>query len=1060
MTIHGVYVGNSLTELSNYDAWLGHKTDAVLGYVGRANWTDFTQSASWATKFWANTDKQVLWSVPLVTDNANLAAASHGDYNSYYKQVAQSLAAANTSGGDIIVRTGWEFNGQWFPWKAAGHEADYIGAYRQFVDTFRSVSDHFKFEWCPNNGDLGMNPENAYPGDSYVDIISMDVYYNTNWYPADPEAGWNKILTEKYGLQWHQDFAAAHGKPTAYSEWGVMNDSSGAYVQHMADWFARNHVVYDAYWNSNTDFAGKLSDNSKPDVSPVFRDALYGAPSAFDGTSGNDVLTGTAQGDRLDGKAGADTMSGGAGDDTYYVDNTGDRVIEASGGGTDTVRSYLPTYTLPDNVEYLVLMSNGNQTGVGNALANHIVGGTGDDTLDGGTGNDWLMGGEGNDTFIIRPGTGRDTIADFAAGTGRGDVVQIDSSSFRSFDQVKAAMEEFNGDTVLSLPGGDVVVFTGHKIADFAADDFTFTGTPPAPPPAWHPAAPATAPTPTTLSFTGTANADTMNGTSGNDYINGAGGNDVMIGGKGHDTYVVDQPGDRIVENPGEGIDRVESWSRSYTLPDNVEEIVSVASYGEALTGNALDNRITGGSGADTLDGAGGNDWLIGGPGNDTFVFAKGGGHDTIVDFAAGAGAGDTVRLDAAFGLTSFAAIKALMSDQGSEALLNLPTGDTLLFLNHHVADFADDDFGVPDTPPTTPPPVVPPPVTSGDPPASPGPIQYYRSGTGGNDTINGNDLNDCIDGSGGNDVMAGGKGNDIYVVDQPGDRVIEKTNEGIDTVRSWAKDYVLPDNVENLTMIAGYAQNGTGNALANRIEGTSAANRIDGGAGNDWLKGGGGADTFVIHSGNGSDTIADFRAGPGTGNVVQLDGYGLASFAQVKAGMVQQGADTLLSLPGGETLLFRNTTVGQFAADDFTFTGAVTTMAAANTGASPAGTTVVVRASAQSWSGDPLFHLLVDGHQVGSDVRVTTQHGQGWQEFTFVSPVDHPKDIGVQYFNDAYGGSAATDRNLFVDRITVNGQAMEAENAVYDRGWGGLLTGTETLTHNGVLHFDTSHLA
>ncbi|WP_180283394.1 Ig-like domain-containing protein [Azospirillum oleiclasticum] len=693
MSIFGVYVGNSPAAVNDFETWMDRPVDAILAYVGRNNWADFTGSASWAVQLWANIDRPVLWSVPLIVNNSSLDAAAHGDYNAYYRQVAQSLAASRPQDPLIYVRTGWEFNGQWFPWKAAGKEEAYIGAYRQFVDSFRGVSDRFRFDWSPNIGDLGMDPAAAYPGDAYVDVISLDFYHNTAYDPRDPATAWNYQVNRPYGLRWHQEFAAAHGKPTAYSEWGVSTNDAAPYVQAAADWFAAHDVLYHAYWDSNADYPGKLSDGRNPATGAVFRQE-FGVDSdhAVIGTDGPDLLYGTDGNDHIDGRGGADTMAGGAGNDSYVVDRGDDVIIELAGGGIDGVRSHAAAYTLPDHVENLTLMGPGGQAGAGNALDNRIIGGAGDDLIDGGAGNDFLMGGVGNDRFIMHRGTGRDTIADFQAGAGAGDVLVLDGYGLSGFDQVRARLEAYGSDSILALPGGDVVVFRGLAPGAFAADDVAFTGAPPAPRPVWFPEAPEPPPTGVQYSRTGTGGNDTLTGDDRNDFLDGSGGADTLIGGRGHDVYVVDQAGDVIVERPGEGIDSVQSWSRSYTLPDHVEHLSLLATYAQTGIGNALANRITGGAGNDTLIGGAGDDWLTGRGGNDLFVFQPGAGHDVVTDFNAGPGAGDQVRLDG-YGLAGFAAVRAAMSAVGEGTVLTLPNGDTVLFQGVSPDRFAMDDF-------------------------------------------------------------------------------------------------------------------------------------------------------------------------------------------------------------------------------------------------------------------------------------------------------------------------------------------------------------------------------
>lgn len=352
----------------------------------------------------------------------------------------------------------------------------------------------------------------------------------------------------------------------------------------------------------------------------------------LEGGAGNDKLIGNDGNDTLIGGAGADKMAGGLGDDTYFVDNIGDVVSESSdpNGGQDTVHllgTAFTSYTLGAFVENLIVDTGVAITATGNYLDNTISGGSGADTISGGAGNDTLSGGASADVLI--GGTGNDwldgeTGADSMTGGIGNDTYVVDNVGDKvtelagqGFDTVRAAYNYTLGDNLENL------VLTGSA-----------------------------------LRGTGNGLANTITGNGGNNVLDGKAGADTMYGHGGDDTYLVDNTGDRVIEMANAGKDTVMA-SVSFTLGENVEQLVLTGSAAINGTGNSGANFIGGNDAANTLNGAAGNDVLrgnggadvliggagsdvmTGGAGADRFVFASIGestvalkGQDQILDFS------------------------------------------------------------------------------------------------------------------------------------------------------------------------------------------------------------------------------------------------------------------------------------------------------------------------------------------------------------------------------------------------------------------------------------------
>lgn len=332
--------------------------------------------------------------------------------------------------------------------------------------------------------------------------------------------------------------------------------------------------------------------------------------------AGNDNINACYGNDTIDGGAGRDTMYGGDGNDVYYVDQTSDKIVEYADEGEDTIYSSV-TYTLPSNVENIILTGSANINATGNSLNNEITGNDGNNILRAGSGYvNRLNGGKGADTMygtiyvdtyyvdnpgdvIVEPGVGKE---------GRTDTV---------FSTISYSLENtYIEQLFLQYDSYEDLYGIGNEYDN---------------------------------AINGTRGNNLLIGNGGDDSLSGREGIDTLIGGLGDDIYSVDNVNDVIIENANEGIDDVWAFGIDYTLTNdcNCENLIV---YGDNLTavGNDYDNTISGEGADNLLIGNGGNDvfngevydgenfgmlyggdygadTLIGGIGDDTYFYYGGG---------------------------------------------------------------------------------------------------------------------------------------------------------------------------------------------------------------------------------------------------------------------------------------------------------------------------------------------------------------------------------------------------------------------------------------------------
>jgi Ca-dependent carbohydrate-binding module xylan-binding len=90
---------------------------------------------------------------------------------------------------------------------------------------------------------------------------------------------------------------------------------------------------------------------------------------------------------------------------------------------------------------------------------------------------------------------------------------------------------------------------------------------------------------------------------------------------------------------------------------------------------------------------------------------------------------------------------------------------------------------------------------------------------------------------------------------------------------------------------------------------------------------------------------------------------------------------------------------------------------------------TLVLQVCEDAWKGDARFTVSVDGRQIGGVETATSLHSAGkTQTFDVLGSFAAGRHVvSVTFLNDAYGGTRATDRNLYVTPVTIDNSKISA---------------------------------
>ncbi|WP_110945449.1 glycoside hydrolase family 26 protein [Streptomyces avicenniae] len=295
----GAFLGSGpegVRHLAAWEKWLGG-TGATVGhtYLPGDLWSNIegreeflAPCAEWRG---AQKERMFVLNVPMLDRSEShlqdaevarlLTAGADGRFDRHFRTLAERLVALGLA--DTVLVLGWEMNGTTYTHRCAPDPAAWRAYWRRIVTTMRDVAgQRFRFDFAPSRGRDAIPWDRCYPGDDVVDVIGLDAY------DQPPGDSFEDHVEQPYGLRFHAAFAAEHGKPISFPEWGLFrNGDNTAYMRGMLAWIAEHRPLYHTISDYCPHGVWLCGDN--PEAARLFRTALTGTPVGGGKDAGKDT---------------------------------------------------------------------------------------------------------------------------------------------------------------------------------------------------------------------------------------------------------------------------------------------------------------------------------------------------------------------------------------------------------------------------------------------------------------------------------------------------------------------------------------------------------------------------------------------------------------------------------------------------------------------------------------------------------------------------------------------------------------------------------------------------